>query len=106
MPGKGNVAEPGSRYNIVHIGDKLVDPETNDTLGFHGHQFLLHLALFKTGQQGIKCCLIRLEGFSIFTDPDDFYRFDHVDLGNRIGHRLTVDYIAEDRVFTVQCGTA
>ena len=35
---RGNVAEPGSRYNVVHIGDKLVDPETKDTLGFHGHQ--------------------------------------------------------------------
>ena len=35
---RGSVSEPGSRYNVVHIGDKLVDPETNDVLGFHGHQ--------------------------------------------------------------------
>ena len=35
---RGDVAEPGTRYNVVHIGDRLVDPETNDTLGFHGQQ--------------------------------------------------------------------
>ena len=35
---RGDVDAPGSRYNVVHIGDKLVDPETKDTLGFHGHQ--------------------------------------------------------------------
>jgi hypothetical protein len=33
---RGDVSGPGSRYNLVHIGDKLVDPESNDVLGFHG----------------------------------------------------------------------
>ncbi len=35
---RGSAVEPGARFNVVHIGDKLVDPETNDTMGFHGHQ--------------------------------------------------------------------
>jgi hypothetical protein len=33
---RGDVSPPGSRYNMVHVGDQLVDPETNDVLGFHG----------------------------------------------------------------------
>jgi hypothetical protein len=35
---RGDVSAPGSRYNVVHIGDRLVDPETNDVLGYHGQQ--------------------------------------------------------------------
>lgn len=35
---RGDVGGPGTRYNVVHIGDKLVDPETNDVLGYHGQQ--------------------------------------------------------------------
>jgi len=30
--------EPGSRFNVVHVGDKLVDPDTHDVLGYHGIQ--------------------------------------------------------------------
>jgi len=29
-------AAEGTRYNIVHVGEKLVDPENGDVLGFHG----------------------------------------------------------------------
>ena len=35
---RGDVSPPGSRYNVVHVGDQLVDPETNDVLGYHGQQ--------------------------------------------------------------------
>lgn len=35
---RGDVAEPGARYNVVHIGDKLVDPDDNKVLGYHGMQ--------------------------------------------------------------------
>ncbi len=27
---------PGMRYNVVHVGDKLVDPDDNRTIGYHG----------------------------------------------------------------------
>lgn len=33
---RGDTAEPGTRYNVVHIGDALIDPDTNDLLGYHG----------------------------------------------------------------------
>jgi hypothetical protein len=33
---RGSNAEPGSRFNIVHIGDKLVDPDNNSLVGYHG----------------------------------------------------------------------
>jgi len=33
---RGSSAEPGSRFNIVHVGDKLVDPDDNDLIGYHG----------------------------------------------------------------------
>jgi hypothetical protein len=29
-------ADPGQRYNIVHVGDEIRDPETNAVLGFQG----------------------------------------------------------------------
>jgi len=29
-------AEPSTRYNVIHIGDKLVDPDDNRTIGYHG----------------------------------------------------------------------
>jgi hypothetical protein len=32
----GLTGEPNSRYNIVHVGDPLVDPETNATVGYQG----------------------------------------------------------------------
>ena len=31
-------SEPGEQYNVIHIGDELVDPETNDVIGYHGIQ--------------------------------------------------------------------
>jgi hypothetical protein len=33
---KGLTAEQNARFNIVHVGDPLVDPETNDTVGYQG----------------------------------------------------------------------
>jgi len=33
---RGTSAQPGERFNIVHIGTKLVDPENNDFIGYHG----------------------------------------------------------------------
>jgi hypothetical protein len=33
---RGTDARPGERYNLIKIGDKLVDPETNDVLGYQG----------------------------------------------------------------------
>jgi hypothetical protein len=33
---RGATGEPGSRFNVVHVGDKLIDPDTNDFLGYHG----------------------------------------------------------------------
>ncbi len=35
---RGSNAEPGSRFNVVQIGDPLIDPDTNDLLGYHGQQ--------------------------------------------------------------------
>lgn len=32
---RGDVGGPGTRYNIVQVGDRLVDPDNNDVLGFH-----------------------------------------------------------------------
>lgn len=29
-------AQPGERFNVVQIGDKLIDPDNNDFLGYHG----------------------------------------------------------------------
>ncbi len=29
--------EPSTRYNVVHIGDPLVDPDDNRLIGYHGH---------------------------------------------------------------------
>jgi hypothetical protein len=29
-------AEPGERFNLVKIGDKLIDPDNHDFLGYHG----------------------------------------------------------------------
>ena len=33
---RGTSAQPGERFNIVKIGDKLVDPENNDVIGYQG----------------------------------------------------------------------
>jgi LysM repeat protein len=33
---RGTSAQPGERFNIVHIGNKLVDPENNDVIGYQG----------------------------------------------------------------------
>ena len=33
---RGTGAQPGERFNIVHIGDKLVDPEDNRLVGYQG----------------------------------------------------------------------
>jgi len=33
---RGNVAAPGTRYSVVHIGDELVDPDDNSVVGFQG----------------------------------------------------------------------
>ncbi len=33
---RGTSAQPGERFNVVHIGDKLVDPENNDFIGYQG----------------------------------------------------------------------
>ena len=33
---RGTSAQPGERYNIVRVGDRLVDPETNDLIGYQG----------------------------------------------------------------------
>ncbi|MCZ8131184.1 MAG: LysM peptidoglycan-binding domain-containing protein [Steroidobacteraceae bacterium] len=34
--GKRVEAEPGTRYNVVHLGERLKDPETGDVLGWQG----------------------------------------------------------------------
>jgi LysM repeat protein len=33
---RGGTAEVGARYNIVHIGDKLIDPDDNRLVGYQG----------------------------------------------------------------------
>ncbi len=33
---RGTSAQPGERFNIVHIGDELRDPEDNDLIGYQG----------------------------------------------------------------------
>ncbi len=33
---RGTSAQPGERFNIVKIGDRLIDPETNDLIGYQG----------------------------------------------------------------------
>lgn len=33
---RGTSAQPGERYNIVRVGDRLIDPETNDLIGYQG----------------------------------------------------------------------
>jgi len=33
---RGTGAQPGDRYNVVHIGDKLIDPEDNRLIGYQG----------------------------------------------------------------------
>ena len=33
---RGTSAQPGERFNLVKIGDKLVDPENNDVIGYQG----------------------------------------------------------------------
>ena len=33
---RGTSAQPGERFNLVKIGDRLVDPETNDLIGYQG----------------------------------------------------------------------
>jgi hypothetical protein len=35
---RGSSAQPGTRFNVVHIGEPLIDPDTNDLLGYHGQQ--------------------------------------------------------------------
>ena len=36
--GKGlEKPEPGSRYNVIHVGDELRDPDDGDLLGYQGH---------------------------------------------------------------------
>jgi hypothetical protein len=32
----GEPAEPGTRYSVVHVGDELVDPDTNEVVGYQG----------------------------------------------------------------------
>ncbi|HZD53647.1 MAG TPA: LysM peptidoglycan-binding domain-containing protein [Woeseiaceae bacterium] len=32
----GDPAAPGARYSVVHVGDKLVDPDDNDVVGYQG----------------------------------------------------------------------
>ena len=34
--GRGAEGAPGTRYNIVHLGERLRDPESGDQLGFQG----------------------------------------------------------------------
>jgi LysM repeat protein len=29
--------EPSTRYNVIHIGDPLIDPDDNRLIGYHGH---------------------------------------------------------------------
>jgi hypothetical protein len=29
--------EPSTRYNVIHVGDPLVDPDDNRLIGYHGH---------------------------------------------------------------------
>ncbi len=33
---RGTSAQPGERFTVVHIGDKLVDPDNNDVIGYQG----------------------------------------------------------------------
>ena len=33
---RNSSAQAGERFNVVHIGDKLIDPETNDLIGYQG----------------------------------------------------------------------
>ncbi|MDH3613505.1 MAG: LysM peptidoglycan-binding domain-containing protein [Gammaproteobacteria bacterium] len=33
---RGTGAQPGERFNVVHIGDKLVDPDDNNLIGYQG----------------------------------------------------------------------
>ncbi len=33
---RGTSAQPGERFNVVKIGDRLIDPETNDVIGYQG----------------------------------------------------------------------
>jgi LysM repeat protein len=33
---RGTDAQPGERFNVVHIGDKLIDPDDNDLIGYQG----------------------------------------------------------------------
>lgn len=33
---RGTSAQPGERFNIVRVGDRLIDPETNDLIGYQG----------------------------------------------------------------------
>jgi len=33
---RGTSAQPGSNFNVVHIGDELIDPERNDLIGYQG----------------------------------------------------------------------
>ncbi len=32
----GAPTQPGTRYSVVHVGDKLVDPDDNKVVGYHG----------------------------------------------------------------------
>lgn len=32
----GEPAEPGTRYSVVHVGEELVDPDTNEVVGYQG----------------------------------------------------------------------
>lgn len=33
---RGTSAQPGERYNIIRVGERLIDPETNDLIGYQG----------------------------------------------------------------------
>ena len=33
---RGTSAQPGEQFNVVSIGDKLIDPEDNDVIGYQG----------------------------------------------------------------------
>ena len=33
---RGSGAQPGERFNVVHIGDRLIDPDDNSLIGFQG----------------------------------------------------------------------
>ena len=41
----------GSRYTVVHVGEKLIDPDDGDLLGYMGHYAGTSVVIDNTGQQ-------------------------------------------------------